>query len=119
MQSTLEKMKIETTLNELKKKINLIHASKTKLDDSAVNKILMIDNSEPAKNYMEQASSWKDLRKKFGREQFYYSGTHYELIRRVIRIIKPKANDVVYDLGCGYGRFVLYGALVKGAVQGH
>jgi len=44
-----------------------------------------------------------------------YDGTPYEVVRDVIRRLAPKRNDVFYDLGCGYGRVVLWGALVSGA----
>jgi SAM-dependent methyltransferase len=44
-----------------------------------------------------------------------YDGSPYEVVRDVIRRLAPKRNDVFYDLGCGYGRVVLWGALVSGA----
>ena len=44
-------------------------------------------------------------------ERVVYQGTPYNLIREGINWVQPTASDVVYDLGCGYGRVCLYGAL--------
>ena len=44
-------------------------------------------------------------------EQPTYEGTEYAEIRRFLKIVQPKAGDVVYDLGAGYGRVVLMGAI--------
>lgn len=44
-------------------------------------------------------------------EQPAYNGSDYEDIRRFLKIAKPKPGDVVYDLGAGYGRVVLMGAI--------
>ncbi len=50
-----------------------------------------------------------------GCKRLVYVGTSYETIRDFIQQVEPQSNDVVYDLGCGYGRVVLYGALVTEA----
>ena len=44
-----------------------------------------------------------------------YDGTPYDVVRDVIRRLAPRRGDVFYDLGCGYGRVVLWGALVSRA----
>jgi len=44
-----------------------------------------------------------------------YSGTPYETVRELFRRLKPRRGDVFYDLGCGYGRVLLWGALVSDA----
>jgi len=46
---------------------------------------------------------------------FIYEGTAYRLIRDILHKIKPTEQDVVYDIGSGYGRFALYGALTTDA----
>lgn len=46
---------------------------------------------------------------------FVYEGTAYRVIRDIIHHLKPAADDVVYDIGSGYGRFALYGALTTEA----
>lgn len=48
-------------------------------------------------------------------EQGVYSGTPYRVIRHIVQNLKPGPNDKVYDLGCGYGRLPLYGALTTEA----
>lgn len=44
-----------------------------------------------------------------------YEGTDYRHARDILRFIKPSEDDVVYDIGSGYGRFVFYGALTTNA----
>lgn len=44
-----------------------------------------------------------------------YGGTPYDVVRELFARLKPRRGDVFYDLGCGYGRVVLWGALVSGA----
>ena len=51
-----------------------------------------------------------------GNEQIdLYDGTPYEVARELFARLRPRRGDVFYDLGCGYGRVVLWGALVSGA----
>lgn len=58
----------------------------------------------------------KTVNKRYGGlEQTYYEGTSYERIREILNALGLKASDVVYDLGCGYGRLVFYGALTTEA----
>jgi SAM-dependent methyltransferase len=51
----------------------------------------------------------------YGMEQYLYEGTPYDYIRYIIHKLKPKQEEVIYDLGSGYGRLVLYGALTTRA----
>lgn len=44
-------------------------------------------------------------------EQPAYDGSDYEDIRRFLKIAGPKPGDVIYDLGAGYGRVILMGAI--------
>lgn len=46
---------------------------------------------------------------------FIYEGTKYPRIRQILHELNPTPNDVVYDVGSGYGRFCLYGALTTEA----
>lgn len=57
----------------------------------------------------------RELEERYGGERTYYEGTPYERIREILHALKLKAGDVVYDLGCGYGRFIFYGALTTEA----
>lgn len=56
-----------------------------------------------------------DLLARYGNEQFAGDGLGYQDIRAIIKSLKPRQSEVVYDLGSGYGRFIVYGAIVSGA----
>jgi SAM-dependent methyltransferase len=43
---------------------------------------------------------------------FVYGGTSYRAVRDLFRRLRLSPDDVFYDLGCGYGRVLLYGASV-------
>jgi SAM-dependent methyltransferase len=59
----------------------------------------------------EKQFNLTEATKMFGYEQYTYEGTPYEFIRLFLHVFKPDRKDIVYDLGSGYGRVVLYGAL--------
>jgi len=63
----------------------------------------------------EKAINNKKLQDRFGIEQFLYEGTPYNYIRSFISILKPSVDDIIYDLGAGYGRVCLYGSLTSRA----
>lgn len=44
-----------------------------------------------------------------------YDGTPYAVVRELFARLRPRRGDVFYDLGCGYGRVVLWGALLSDA----
>lgn len=46
---------------------------------------------------------------------YIYEGSDYETIRKIMHFLKPTEEDVIYDIGSGYGRFALYGALTTKA----
>lgn len=48
-------------------------------------------------------------------ERSKYQGTDYQVTRYLLNKVKPGPQDIVYDLGCGYGRVILYGALTTEA----
>lgn len=47
----------------------------------------------------------------YGDEQFTHEATPYSYIDDFIDFLKPSKKDIVYDLGSGYGRFIIYCAL--------
>jgi len=53
------------------------------------------------------------LKQKHGNEQYEYQGTPYEFIRDFLHAVRIKPEDVLYDLGSGYGRVPLYAALTS------
>ena len=83
-------------------------------DDRLLDTILGIPifeyHIEPRSNESE-----REFRDHYGNEQFVYAGTPYNYIRDTLRCLNPQPADVVYDLGSGYGRFPLYGALTSPA----
>lgn len=46
---------------------------------------------------------------------YIYEGTSYSVIKKILKTVKPTENDTVIDIGSGYGRFCLYGALTTNA----
>jgi SAM-dependent methyltransferase len=54
--------------------------------------------------------------RRYGFEQFTYEGTPYAYVRHFLHAINPTLSDVIYDLGCGYGKVVFYCALTTQAV---
>ncbi len=92
----------------------LLRLTFTRLDrglfpDARIDELLGIPESDHR--------TWeRELEERYdGLEQTYYEGTSYERIREIFRALKLTAGDVVYDLGCGYGRLVFYGALTTEA----
>lgn len=47
----------------------------------------------------------------YSEEQILYEGTPFFLILFLLNQVQPPSGAIVYDLGSGYGRFVLTGAL--------
>ncbi len=56
-----------------------------------------------------------ELYSRHGREQVFYQGTPYDLIRDFLKELHLTEEDTLYDLGCGYGRIPLYGAMTTPA----
>lgn len=50
-------------------------------------------------------------RQRYGNEQYEYQGTPYEFIADFLHVLDLGPEDVLYDLGSGYGRIPLYAAL--------
>ena len=51
-------------------------------------------------------------RPEYIQEQIIYMPTKYSQIQGTINTLRPKDNQTFYDLGCGYGRVMLYTALM-------
>lgn len=77
------------------------------IDDSFCDRVLGLAKEENIDHFK--------LNETLGFEQFLYEGTPYEYIRELFAVLNPSVNDVVYDLGSGYGRVVLYGAITSSA----
>lgn len=89
--------------------VRALHRSSRPIDDAEVDALLGIqpreDRIDAVELIVEHGPGMIDG----------YDGTPYEVVRDAIRRLAPKRGDVFYDLGCGYGRVVLWGALVSGA----
>ncbi|MBP7134335.1 hypothetical protein KBA73_03905 [Patescibacteria group bacterium] len=55
------------------------------------------------------------LHARYSHEQVFYQGTPYDLIRDFLKELHLTEDDVLYDLGSGYGRVPLYGAMTTKA----
>ncbi|MBI4096220.1 MAG: class I SAM-dependent methyltransferase [Candidatus Levybacteria bacterium] len=102
------------SLVELRRAFRRTHNNRQPLNDDTIDKTLELpllgDDQEQGGKDGEGFITVN------GREEFIvYQGTPYNLIREGINWVKPTSSDVVYDLGCGYGRVCLYGALTTRA----
>ena len=80
------------------------------LVDSMLDALLGIDAAQG-----EQYVQFSALENTYGREQYCYQDTRYDVIRAAIQHLHLDATDVFYDLGAGYGRVVMYAALTTAA----
>lgn len=62
---------------------------------------------EKAENHINP----EKLRLEHGEEQFYYEASSYSIISDFLEQFSPQQGEVVYDLGSGFGRVVIFGAL--------
>jgi predicted RNA methylase len=88
--------------------IRALHRSSRPIDDAEVDALLGIRRREGRLDHVRLA---EDL----GVEQFSYDDTPYEVVREALHRLAPRRGDVFYDLGCGYGRVVLWGSIVSAA----
>jgi len=95
---------------EVRNFLTQLHASDDKIDSSIIDDIIGI---KPEKT--ERSLDIRRLENQYGHEQYTYQGTPYELIREFIKKLNLSESDVLYDLGCGYGRIPLYGAMTTKA----
>jgi predicted RNA methylase len=86
------------------------HTGRRRLSDAALDRILHLSWRKA-----EASLDLLDLLDRYGNELFEYHGLGYADIRWIIHALQLTERDVVYDLGAGYGRFVIYGALVSPA----
>jgi hypothetical protein len=88
-------------------RIQAFHANRLRLSDKAIDQMFGI-----SPDVTEQGLDRLDLLSRYGNEQFEGDGLSYREIRRILIALQPCCNDVVYDLGAGYGRFLIYGATI-------
>jgi predicted RNA methylase len=93
-----------------RQKVIEYHAGRRQLSDAALDRLLHLSWRKA-----EASLDLLDLLDRYGNELLEYHGLGYAAIRWIIHALRLTERDVVYDLGAGYGRFVIYGALVSGA----
>jgi len=86
------------------------HTGRRRLSDAALDRLLHLSWRKT-----EASLDLLDLLSHYGNELLEYHGLGYADIRWIIHALRLTGRDVVYDLGAGYGRFVIYGALVAPA----
>jgi SAM-dependent methyltransferase len=97
------------TPGKLRAHVRALQRSSRSLDDRELDALLGITEREERLDAVE-------LILEHGNELIdAYDGTPYEVVRELFRRLRPRRGDVFYDLGCGYGRVVLWGALLSGA----
>jgi SAM-dependent methyltransferase len=100
----------EVDAETIQNQIAIKHQTEPYLSDREIDKLLGI----PRQNRREDLSIY-DLTARYGPEQYAYEGTSYDSIRQFLSNVDITQHDVIYDLGCGYGRFIFYGALLYDA----
>lgn len=60
---------------------------------------------------VERQLKIENLVHQYGNEDFSYQGAGYAVARNLFRAVPMKAGYSFYDLGAGFGRFIIYGAL--------
>lgn len=89
--------------------VRSLHRSSRPIDDRELDALLGIvekeDRLDPVALVLEHGNEAVDG----------YDGSPYEVAREAVRRLGPQGGDVLYDLGCGYGRVVLWAALVSDA----
>ena len=93
---------------EIKNLIKIYHWSDKIISDDQLDQLLGLESQKA-----ERSLNSDQLIKRYGPEQFDYQGTPYAMIREFIHFINPKRSDIIYDLGSGFGRVVVYGAIVS------
>ncbi len=88
------------------------HNSDAPLDDCFIDTVLDLPAlGDGLERYMDSNYFFVN-----GQEEFVvYQGTPYEKIRTMLRWTNPTSSDVFRDIGSGYGKVCLYGALATEA----
>lgn len=98
-------------IDYIKQTLNDFQKSDADVSSLFFDTVLGLENS----GAIEKAVAKHNLRSLYGFEQFTYEATPYEYIRSFLNFLQPQKDDIVYDLGAGYGRVVIYSALVTKA----
>lgn len=84
--------------------------SKYVLTDKEADKFF--EEIEEAENHLNISA----LAERYGEEQYTYEATPYSYIVDFLNKFAPLKSDIVYDLGSGYGRFIIFCAMNSDAM---
>lgn len=98
---------IKTQKVNLRELLLSLHTSSQPLDSAMIDELLGLEYEKTEADIKGDYASeaWIGHPKEL-------SQTDYELIRKIFQKAPPSTDGVVYDLGSGYGRFLLYGGVV-------
>ena len=100
---------------DVREVMQAIDRSEGMMDSALIDSILGIPTFKATNGREYLALKDKVSPDMFSDNKFIYEGTSYHNIRQILHHLKPGAEDIVFDLGSGYGRFCLYGALTTDA----
>ena len=95
--------------------INAISNGDTKMDSCFIDTILGIPNLQETHGREYLSSDHLSTLDMYSETDFIYEGTSYHTIRKIFEKLEPQQDDIIYDIGSGYGRFCFYGALTTDA----
>ncbi|MFQ5952763.1 MAG: protein kinase, partial [Candidatus Omnitrophota bacterium] len=87
-----------------------LHDHDNDICDESVDWLLGLDSEQ-----VEEVIDVESLRKKFGDEGYTYEGTPYYMLRDLVKALELKEDDVLKDLGSGYGRVAIYTGITSNA----
>lgn len=100
----------ETTRTFVQSLLQQVAAGQLSLTDHAIDWLLFIYSSD-VETSLRQSALWI----RWGLEKLTYEASPYTQLRAMLTKLNLGPDDIVYDLGAGYGRVVLYTALMSAA----
>src|SRR5262249_1145362 len=94
----------------LRRHIAALHGSAAAVDDERLDARIGSRSLN-----VDAGLQYGDLAVRYGLHRTYQGDLPYATIREIFRRFDPPAQATLLDLGCGYGRLVFYGALLRGA----
>lgn len=93
-------------LSEIKKKFLAFHSCEKSSGSKHLDQLLNLKEGKT-----ERHGSLADFSRRFGTEDFSYEATNYRMLRHLFKTLQLKSSDTFYDLGAGFGKVIIYGAL--------
>ncbi len=93
----------------LRREVARLHAGDEPIDDPGLDARLGLRIEEA-----EAVRSWTDRLLAYGHHRLNQADLPYAVFRELCRRIEPPPDEVLLDLGSGYGRLGFYGSLLRG-----